>query len=39
MNFKKYFLETANYNIDDFSGKWDKAVNESEELQVGLELV
>ena len=38
-NFYKFFYEGADYNIEDFSSKWDKAVSASEELRVGLELM
>jgi len=37
--FYNFFKESVNYNIDDFSSKWDKAVSTSEELRVGLELM
>lgn len=39
MNFKKFFNESANYKLDDFSEKWSKAISESEELRVALELM
>lgn len=38
-NFYKFFNEGADYNIEDFSSKWNKAVSASEELRVGLELM
>jgi tRNA nucleotidyltransferase/poly(A) polymerase len=37
--FLKFFNEGINYNIDDFSDKWEKALASSEELRVGLELM
>lgn len=37
--FIKFFKESVNYNLNDFSDKWEKAVNDSEELRIGLELM
>lgn len=37
--FSKFFKETVNYNLNDFSDKWEKAVSSSEELRIGLELM
>lgn len=39
MKFVNFFQETINYNLDDFSDKWSKAVSESEELRVALEIM
>ena len=39
MNFKTFFKESANYQIDDFADKWNKALSESEELRVALTLM
>lgn len=39
MKFVNFFHETINYNLDDFSDKWSKAVSESEELRVALEIM
>jgi len=37
--FKNFFVENVNYNVDDFSEKWEKAIASSEELRVALELM
>lgn len=37
--FSKFFKESINYNMDDFSDKWKNAISSSEELRVGLELM
>lgn len=37
--FSKFFKESVNYNLDNFSDKWDNALNSSEELRIGLELM
>ncbi len=37
--FSKFFFESVNYNLQDFSDKWEKAVSSSEELRIGLELM
>lgn len=39
MNFLDFVYETVNYNLDDFSEKWSKAISESEELRVALEIM
>ncbi len=39
MKFKDFFLETINYNLEDFSDKWEKAISESEELRVALDIM
>lgn len=38
-SFAKFFKESVNYQLDDFSEKWEKAVSASEELRVSLELM
>lgn len=38
-SFKSFFFESVNYNMDDFSEKWTKAISSSEELRVALELM
>jgi tRNA nucleotidyltransferase (CCA-adding enzyme) len=37
--FLKFYYESVNYNLDDFSSKWENALESSEELRVGLELM
>jgi tRNA nucleotidyltransferase/poly(A) polymerase len=37
--FVKFFKESVNYNLDDFSDKWENALSSSEELRVGLALM
>jgi len=37
--FKKFFFESVNNNLDDFSEKWNKAISSSEELRVALDLM
>lgn len=37
--FSKFFKETVNYSLNDFSDKWEKAVSSSDELRIGLELM
>jgi tRNA nucleotidyltransferase/poly(A) polymerase len=37
--FLKFFVESVNYNLEDFSTKWNNALESSEELRVGLELM
>ena len=37
--FLKFFKESINYNLDDFSNKWEAALESSEELRVGLDLM
>jgi tRNA nucleotidyltransferase/poly(A) polymerase len=39
MNFIDFFYETVNYNLDDFSDKWNIAISESEELRIALEVM
>ena len=39
MNFIDFFYETVNYNLDDFSDKWNRAISESEELRIALEVM
>lgn len=38
-SFLKFFKESVNYNIENFSDKWEQALSSSEELRVGLELM
>lgn len=37
--FSRFFQESVNYNLEDFSAKWDNALQSSEELRIGLELM
>jgi tRNA nucleotidyltransferase/poly(A) polymerase len=37
--FRKFFIETVNYNLEDFSDKWNQAIESSEELRIALELM
>lgn len=37
--FLKFFKESANYNIENFSDKWEQGLSSSEELRVALELM
>lgn len=39
MLFSKFFYESVNYNLDDFSDKWNVAISNSEELRVALEIM
>jgi tRNA nucleotidyltransferase/poly(A) polymerase len=39
VSFIKFFFESVNNNLDDFSDKWDKAVSSSEELRIALDLM
>lgn len=39
LSFKKFFFESVNNNLDDFSDRWDKALSSSEELRVALDLM
>jgi poly(A) polymerase/tRNA nucleotidyltransferase (CCA-adding enzyme) len=39
ITFSKFFQESVNYQLDDFSDKWEKALGSSEELRIGLELM
>jgi tRNA nucleotidyltransferase/poly(A) polymerase len=39
ITFSKFFQESVNYQLDDFSDKWEQALTSSEELRVGLDLM
>lgn len=39
VGFSKFFTETVNYKLEDFRSKWDKAISNSEELRVALEIM
>ena len=39
ITYKKFLTDSVNYNVDDFSEKWEQAISSSEELRVALELM